>query len=92
MGHTKGPWAIGMETDEETGQVIASDGSHLARVESYPVMENTLLIAAAPELLEACKALILRFDRACDEGRCNPVFLESERASMRAAIAKAEGK
>ena len=52
-GHTPGPWAIGIETDNERAQVIASDGGHIAYVECDPVLTNARLIAAAPELLAA---------------------------------------
>ena len=55
--HTPGPWAIGLETDEIKSQIIGLDGSHIAYVECDPIQANAALIAAAPELLEACKEL-----------------------------------
>ena len=51
--HTPGPWAIGLDSDEERTQVIAHDGGHMAYVEYSPTNANARLIAAAPTLLEA---------------------------------------
>jgi hypothetical protein len=50
--HTPGPWAIGIETDNERAQVIDADGGHICYVENDPVMGNAYLIAAAPDLLD----------------------------------------
>ena len=55
--HTPGPWAIGMDTDDESAQIISADGQHLATVEQYPLEANAALIAAAPALLEALREL-----------------------------------
>lgn len=56
-GPTQGPWAIGLETDNERAQIIAADGSHIAYVECDPVWGNATLIAAAPDLLKALKTI-----------------------------------
>jgi hypothetical protein len=54
--HSPAPWALGLETTEETGQVIARDGSHVCYVECDPVMENTRLIVAAPKMYDCHRA------------------------------------
>ena len=76
MTHTSGPW-------NTTGapQVWAADGSKVAHTSNDA---NARLIAAAPELLEAC----LQAVRALPN-KPNYVWLVKEMA--RAAIAKATG-
>ena len=54
--HTPGPWAIGLQVDNERAQIITADGEHLCYVEQYPVLPNARLIAAAPDLLAALEA------------------------------------
>ena len=85
MKHTPGPWAIGLETDENDGhgQIISPEGEHIASVSMYPIVANARLLAAAPELLEACKAML-----AADDELDYPVVVKQARA----AIAKAEGR
>jgi len=51
--HSRGPWAVGIETDDHEAQIISADGQHLATVEQYPLEANAHLIASAPEMLEA---------------------------------------
>ena len=50
---------------------------------------NACLIAAAPDLLAACKAALARLDRLYDDGtgEHSPAYLQ-----VKAAIAKAEGR
>ena len=53
--HTPGPWAISDYKDGRYSIVIDNEGFDVAKVD-YPNQEaNALLIAAAPELLEALK-------------------------------------
>lgn len=86
MKHTKGPWKY------ESGQVERMDGAVIARMDRsnaateagiYPTERdaNAKLIAAAPELLEALKAMQCMCAAGCD--RC---------AKQKSAIAKAEGR
>ena len=81
-GHTPGPWKVTPDswvmTDTNPSQGIAKIITHVV---GFP--ENARLIAAAPDLLEACrKALaILHYHNS-----------NVTAASVEAAIAKAEGK
>ncbi len=99
--HTPGPWEV--DSDERTGIVYISShliGSHdvcdLYHVADCEIitkenaMANAHLIAAAPDLLEACKAAAAcRFVAKHPED--NKVFWETER-TLGKAIAKAEAK
>jgi hypothetical protein len=85
--HTPGPWAVGIETTEETGQVIAADGSHIAYVECDPVPENTRLIAAAPELLEALKDMMIFAPHEQYNEPDEPETLAIQRAQSAIALA-----
>ena len=86
--HTPGPWFIGRRTnDNETPyhSITASEGGGWAN-DSYMSVSGCIdehdarLIAAAPELLEACLAMIEWDDR------------ELAFQKARAAIAKATGE
>jgi hypothetical protein len=89
--HTPGPWGISGKEERDLGTLSpgfleissAHDVCWIAKVQIHtPEGEaNARLIAAAPELLEALKAVVAIADRSTDE---------FDRA--RAAIAKAEGK
>jgi len=93
MTHTPGPWAIGLETDENDGhgQIISPEGEHIASVSMYPIVANARLLAAAPELLEAAKGMLREFGNQQFNVRkdySKMVYLEAARA----AIARAEGR
>lgn len=67
MTHTLGPWEV-REDEWRDQKVIAPPGSYalamvlrqrdIAGVAFYDASANAALIAAAPELLEACKGLL----------------------------------
>lgn len=91
--HTTGPWKVEKELTARSWQwLIAMDAGERGRgigiAETLPTrgggaeLANALLIAAAPELLEACEAFIAA------EGVLNIVAAHS---MARAAIAKATG-
>ncbi len=82
--HAPSPWGIGLETDNESIQIISSDGQDLATVRQYPLKANATLIASAPELLAA--AFLLIDDTSIDE----PLECASFDA-LRSAILKATG-
>ena len=94
--HTKGPWTAERGYDDQ-GQIhptlhtIWSEGTLLiARTCFAPASEaNARLIAAAPELLEACKRLLAI---VCSDSKfvCSAVELAA-REAMCVAIKKAEG-
>jgi hypothetical protein len=81
-GHTLGPWHIG-----GNGLIVYSLGGYaICDVKTFhgrvdDDTANARLIAAAPELLEACKM-------ALDDGDCQTVTEDW----LRKAIAKAEGR
>ena len=75
---------------DETGREVCDFGYS---TDYYPVdgtppsKEDKALIAAAPELLDACKGLMLLIGIHGDDSIEHPAYLAAE-----AAIAKAEGK
>lgn len=86
--HSRGPW------EAECKDIYDIDGDFVARLYNTKpdeVEANAHLIAAAPELLAACKEAVLYLEagisstRFAYQARCNAVQL------CRAAIAKAEG-
>ncbi len=86
-GHTPGPWVY--ESNESDGfyNTVSVDDHHPGRIIVAEVQDqqakteaNGRLIAAAPELLEACKL-------ALEEGD----MFAAQRSVIEAAIAKAEG-
>lgn len=94
--HTRGPWTIEDTKDgqyeriQSHGYVIAWTGHK--DFGSLPEHKaNAALIAAAPELLEACKSMIARLENLTSDdfhkGR-----EKAERERMIAAIAAAEGR
>jgi hypothetical protein len=86
VGHTPGPWAIGIDSDSERMQVIAWTGDHVAYVECDPLDANARLIAAAPDLLEACLdayALLINGEEGSDS------TVDEVLATLRRAHAKA---
>jgi hypothetical protein len=96
--HTPGPWAVSAvpmsKTLYPTMVVTASDGRALetvAHVSGEAVYANARLIAAAPCLLAAARAL-LSLDDAMMTGKGVDVEVEeSARDALRTAILKAEG-
>jgi len=91
--HTMGPWYLDFDTvstePRRKGYVLAqvSFGS----IDPDEVKANAHLIAAAPELLEACKLVAATFKRSNDSGN----FLGDDEHEawnkVDKAIAKAEG-
>jgi hypothetical protein len=102
--HTPGPWKC--ETPGDC--IVAVDGTHVVcfghDYDDYGYLGNVAdarLIAAAPDLLEACKAVLEQFDsgalvRNTDSDGLSDWALRAVKplkalADMKAAIAKAEG-
>ncbi len=102
MNYTKGPWVVDSEEKHAMGGErvfkIVSDrpyGGLIAEasawwVDTKSAEANARLIAAAPELYEAAKALLAPLDDMDADG------VEETRgeqwAALRAAVNKAEGK
>ena len=91
VGYTRGPWFVG------TGWIGAGeikDGRVIANLHAYPYGDseaNARLIAAAPELLEACKSALERMEVLIDADEATyldrKVFVKLEDV-----ISKAEGR
>lgn len=100
-GHTPGPWTIFGDcivTCNHDGSVplnarIVAPLVELRRPDGAPSFRfqttdaDARLIAAAPDLLAACRFLVEHHLRVCDE-TCNLMGIDQ----MRAAIAKATGR
>jgi hypothetical protein len=91
MNYTPGPW-------ESFGKVVRGKGRFICRVNHQDIADEPLvrnetddarLIAAAPELLEACKAAMLLFDG--HESRKDSAVIAQLPQLLKAAIQKAEG-
>ncbi len=102
LKHTPGPWTRLTDdpSDESrfaTTSIIGSNDKYvLSQIDTRNSAEgnaNLRLIAAAPELLEALKLLLVK--QSFIEKNCDPLALKrigSAMPQIRAAIAKAEGK
>lgn len=95
MKHTPGPWRANASWIEGPAMAlrIASVDWPSATPGSAPrnvaeARANARLIAAAPDLLEAAKAILARFPS--DHGPSSPLYDEAK--ALSAAIAKAEGR
>ena len=95
--HTPGPWIVGPMSD----YIAAKDGSLIAEIptdyspitgeHTGAMVANARLIAAAPELLSACREALRSLD-ALSESATDGFPKDNRAANMlRAAIAKAEG-
>ena len=95
--HTPGPWQVAWSERVETNASILGQGDQIAWVESHQVGEeraraNARLIAAAPDLLAALRAML-----ASPAGVARPLSGDEVRSLSdavslaRAAIAKATG-
>lgn len=89
--HTPGPWKYFPNVGPTKVLIVEEDGSTVVelstRVRDSRLIANARLIAAAPELLEACKAG-LHYLNTHEGGWETPIA----RDEMNAAIAKAEGR
>lgn len=98
--HTAGPWCLDGEDqgqhallgvyiaqDSETGGRIAQTFANCLVTTDDECRANARLIAAAPELLEACRAVLVGVDPDCGDPDCEDCAWARP---IRAAIAKAE--
>lgn len=90
--HTRGPWQLSNATP--AGRFVGSSpdgvlGIAMAFGDTPDEQDaNARLIAAAPDLLEACQAILTLLE----QGQADTLTLEHDGAYLRAAIAKAEGQ
>ena len=96
--HTPGPWEYLTETTYagdypysvghkvKMGNELLTVSSHAYGADEFfeKAAANARLIAAAPELYEACKEFVRKCE--CGEARSHRIY-----AQMKAALAKAEG-
>lgn len=100
--HTQGPWIVIADDDEdESGWVVASENAlfdTIARPTAQPTeaeeLANARLIAAAPELLDGCNALLGLIQLISGRDDLTPELREVLRTNHRiaegeAAVAKA---
>lgn len=91
MEHSPSPW-----TALETGLILDANGAVVVPDvygdEQEDKEANAALIAAAPELLEALRAIRTTSEIEIDDGELALCALAEIRARTMAAIAKAEGK
>lgn len=108
--HTPGPWRVseglnaGFVAKEQGGFVpirtpfrhdAFQDGPSRSDISDEILGANARLIAAAPELLEACKATQFSFEKIRNSGEGYAAALKrflSAKRLARLAIAKAEGR
>ena len=83
MRHTPGPWKY--QPDWE--MVTTEDQMFIARIETPRPHQDGPVIAAAPDLLEACEDYF-----AAEETMDPPAWRELAEDAMKKAIAKANGK
>lgn len=93
MPHTPRSWVIDPSTriDDKYTWVFGPDGSPVAGTSGRIRIDDAYLIAAAPDLLEACKAIwgaVVAYQRIGFEGS----ELLEVMSDVKAAIAKAEGR
>ncbi len=100
MPHTPGPWKIEPEGDRDLlvmeatdpfGEVAWIANRYHGERDRATEQANALLIAAAPELLEACERAIAAYDRAAS-GEPRVVWRGEDVDFMRAAVGKARSQ
>jgi hypothetical protein len=104
VGHTPGPWNLNMHDKDSqyAADIEGRDVNHLndprfirsvcvvlKHAEDSENQFNARLIAAAPDLLEACKKVLAKYLTLDDESL---LILSEEIEEIEAAIKKAEGK
>lgn len=99
MSHTPGPWFINDKSvDCQKDKIsietkVMGDDYFIAQVDSSISQEaNARLIAAAPELLEACKAFIEYDEGSYEDGVGMMIRYEHARRMINVAISKATGE
>ena len=92
--HTPGPWTSGrpIPADDTVSRIVRAGADHIAVVmdlegAAQEAVDNARLIAAAPDLLEALRAMVYYFGPHPDVDN----GLEETLTNARAAIARATG-
>lgn len=97
MSHTPGPWEINRQDGSNPPREVFADDSLVADTGCGPLLHgtaeayaNTLLIAAAPDLLAACKLLDVTIQEWRETGNINYKHWNNASEKLQAAIQKAE--
>lgn len=90
--HTKGPWKFGDETESSTS-ICGDDGRQVAVAYDGKMGEqpNATLIAAAPDLLEACEAALWFYRSFRDSSKIGDTEADDIR-DIEGVIARAKGE
>ena len=99
MSHTPGPWSCTFASSYGDYVVHSADHYILAFCPTAHPKDNVYLIAAAPELLAACEALLEYYDTGIDWAYSEGALKDSEyndaihkMENAKAAIKKAKGE
>lgn len=90
----RGPWALGIETDDTSAQVINGSGQHVCTVAIDPLPDHARLIASAPEMLEALRLTLSWLGSAAGDLDAEGLWGDEEQDALERlekVIAKAEG-
>lgn len=95
--HTPGPWKYSMSRNHISGYVLTKQNEGIAKIvatQDKRIKSNLCLIAAAPELLEACKTMLGWLESHYTETMNIGSHFEKNCMRHRAqqAITKAEGR
>ncbi len=86
-GDANGYWAIFQEADRQPVCYLVGVDKSPARLREAEEVANAKLIAAAPDLLKALKAMMGRLEASGEAWMSDPAWLQGN-----AAIAKSEGR
>ena len=88
-GHTPGPWIC----DQINGEIHTGEEECISRVYLLAEQEsaNARLIAAAPDLLAACKRSLEDLESLLEHGCGDETCMRASIATLRGDITKAEG-
>ncbi len=98
MTHTPGPWScdygdlsVYCETGAEVCEVTPGNNDDGTAISVAEMQDNTRLIAAAPELLSACRQAVSAITYLLSNDDDDPGYADTLN-TLAAAIAKAEGR
>jgi len=76
--HTPGPWSISTDHNFKSRQVVSNQDQLICELHYHhkEMDNNAQLIAAAPELLEACTALACELDYRDKKGEASNLYSE----------------
>ncbi len=92
--HTKGPWEIGIKDSKGKGIIFGFNRIPVTIYDSGTKEADAFLMAAAPELLEACMWAIVQLDGQVKGYVVGTDMIHGKQAidKLEQAMAKAEGR